>query len=148
MKFYYQLKSTRSINLDKDIFKSYPDSTYLVKISKLNRPALFVTTEEGQLVALVVLSKFGRHLKLCLLLVHGLFREKGIGNQLIQVIKTMFKDDFNDVDILYTVCPNQFNTDAYQILLMKNNFMLTTIKANGDIVYTYAKSVQKSDRKN
>lgn len=140
--FYYQLKSTKNMDIRNELFKNYPDPTYLVKIRKLNRPLIEVRFKlSNELAAIAVLNKFGRHLKLCLIIVHKEYKNRNLGNSIIKVIKDMFLNDFNDVDILYTVCPHQFNTDTYQKLLIKNGFQVTTIKANGDIVYTYAKSI-------
>lgn len=146
MRFFYRIKSTKNMNIHDEIFKEYPDPTYLVKVRKLNRPLIEVRTEVGQdLVALAVLNQVGGHLKLCLIIVHPMFKNFRLGNNIIRIIINMFIDEFNNADVLYTVCPHQFNTDNYQNLLLRNGFQLSTIKANGDLVYTYAKSVQKSN---
>lgn len=143
----YELTSTRNLKLTDNIFKSYPDHTYLTKLTKLNRPAIKVY-DEGKLVGYAVMSKRNRAMKLCLLIVHSNYKRLKLGTKILKIILTIFKDEFNDVDTLYTVCPKQFNTDAYQSLLIKNGFQITTVKANGEIVYSYAKSIQESNWKN
>lgn len=142
MEFTYQIKSAKNMNIHDKLFRDYPDPTYLVKIRKLNRPLIELRTKIGQdLAAIAVLNRVNKHLKLCLIIVHPMFKTMKLGYNIIKLIINMFNDDFNDADILYTVCPNQFNTDNYQKLLIKSGFQLSTIKANGDLVYTYAKSV-------
>lgn len=137
--YQYFVKSTRNLDISLDIFRGYPDVTYLVKLSKLNRPCIEVR-DEDKLVGLVVFHKHNRFLKLCLLIVHRNYvgLSKSIAESLINLVKDISEDAFNGVDVLYTVCPYQFNTDRYQQRLIKSGFQLTTIKANGDIVYTYA----------
>ena len=141
VKFHYSLKSTKNYNYNKEIFKSYPDPTYIAKLTKLNRPLLEVVTDTDELAALAVMRKHERFMKLCLLIVDVRFRKYDLGNKLIRIVQSIFNDEWNAVDVLYTVCPHQFNTDNYQNILIKNGFQVSTIKANGDIVYTYAKSI-------
>lgn len=142
MQFFYCVKSTKNLDIHNEIFKSYPDPTYLVKIRKLNRPLIEIKSKDtDKILALAVLNKFERHVKICLILKHPSYKLYSFGNKLIKIILDMFNDEFMDADTLYTVCPHQFNTEKYQNLLIKNNFQLSTIKANGDLVYTYAKSI-------
>lgn len=145
MKFFYNLTSTKGLDIHSDIFKEYPDPTYIMKLRRINRPMIMIHHEEGLLAGIAVMKQTGRHLKICLLLVHRRFKNMKLGYNLLRVIRNMFEDDFNDVDILYTTAPHQFNTDRYQELLLKFGFQISTVKANGDLVYTYAKSVQKSN---
>lgn len=144
MTYMYQLGTTKGFKYFEDLFKGYPDPTYLTKLTKLNRPTIKVY-DEGKLIAFVVLCKRDRAMKLCLMLVHRFYTRQHIGLRLMHIIRSIFNDEFNDVDTLYTVCPHQFNTDAYQQLLIRTGFQVTTVKANGDIVYTYAKSIQESN---
>lgn len=136
----YKLTSTRNLPIHKDLFIGYPDITYLVKLTKLNRPCIQVTKDD-ELIGLMVLTRYNRYLKISLLLVHPSYKSKNIGNELISMAISTLNDDFSPVDFLYTVCPHQFNTDNYQSLLLKNNFQVSTIKPNGDVVYTYAQPV-------
>lgn len=141
MTFYYRLTSTKGLDINSDIFKEYPDPTYLMKLRRINRPMLMIHHSEGLLAGIAVMKQTGRHLKICLLLVHRHFKNMKLGYNLLMIIKSMFDDDFNDVDILYTTVPHQFNTDRYQELLTRFGFQVSTVKANGDLVYTYAKSI-------
>lgn len=137
----YRLTSTKNLNITRDIFRSYPDTTYLVKLTKLNRPCIQVYDVDKKLIGILILKKNKRSIKICLLLVHSRYRTSGLGNSLIRLTINALYSDFNDADVLYTVCPHQFKTDAYQDLLIHNNFILSTIRANGDLVYSYAKSI-------
>lgn len=142
MELVYKLRSTKNMDIHNKLFKDYPDPTYLVKIRKLNRPLIEIRTKIGEeLIAVAVLNRVEKHIKICLLIAHPMFKTLKLGYNIIKLIIGMFNDDFNDADVLYTVCPHQFNTDNYQKLLLKNGFQVTTVKANGDLVYTYAKSV-------
>lgn len=128
-----------------DIFKSYPDIDYVYKLCNLNR-LLIQYFDEGKLVGVAVVSKKDRFLKLNLMIVHPKFRRAKIATMMLKVILNFLRDDFCDADTLYTVCPRKFDTNDYQGFLIKNGFQLSTIKANGEAVYTYAKSVQESTR--
>lgn len=141
-RFFCQVKSTKGIIVHHEIFRNYPDTTYLVKLRKLNRPIIyFKDIYLDRTIGIAVLDRHGRHQKICLVIVHPEFKQHGLGTQIIKFIQGMFTDDFNDLDVLYTVCPHQFNTDNYQKLLIKNGFQPVTIKSNGDIIYSYAKPV-------
>lgn len=137
-----RVTNTRRIKLsrDCDIFESYPDQEYLRKLSRLNR--LYIQFfDEGKLTGVGVCSKKDRFIKINLILVHPRYRREHIATYILKTIINILNDDFCNADALYTVCPTKFNTDKYQNLLLKNNFQLSTIKSNGELVYTYAKSV-------
>lgn len=142
----FHVKSTRNLDITRDIYSGYPDISYLVKLTKLNRPCIFVNDSDNKLVGIMVLNRYDRFLKLCLLVVHPRYRRENIAHNLLQIALATLEDEFNAVDILYTVCPHQFNTDNYQKILLKHGFQVTTVKANGDIVYTYEKPIPKCNR--
>lgn len=136
-----RVTTTRNINLAaSDMLQKYPDTDYIRKIKRLNRCAIQYF-DEGKLVGFAVLSKKNRFLKLNMLCVHEAYQRKGIASTILKVILEMLFDDFNPTDTLYTVCTTKFNTYNYQSFLVKHGFQLTTIKSNGELVYTYAKSI-------
>ena len=141
MKYRLELHSTKNINPEEDIFASYLDKEYIKKLSKLNRPAIYALNKYNMPIGVVVLNKSFRAVKINYIMIHRCYRNIKIGYNLIKTVLSMLNDDFCDVDIIYTVCPQKIDTTAYQQLLLKLGFQVTTIKANGDIVYTYAKSI-------
>lgn len=141
MKYRLELHSTKNINPEEDVFESYPDKEYIKKLSKLNRPAIYALNKYDMPIGVVVLNKSFRAVKINYIMIHRCYRNSKIGYNLIKTVLSMLNDDFCDVDIIYTVCPQKIDTTAYQKLLLKLGFQVTTIKANGDIVYTYAKSI-------
>lgn len=134
------LKSTKGFDFNQDIFKNYPDKKYLKKLSKLNR-MMIVYMVEDLLAGVIVLSKKDRFLKINLVLTHKYLRNRKIASALMRVVFNTLEDDFYDADVLYTVCTTKFDTSNYQSFLIKHGFTLSTIKANGELVYTYAKSI-------
>lgn len=134
------IKSTKGFNFNQDIFKNYPDKKYLKKLSKLNR-MMIVYMVEDLVAGVIVLSKKDRFLKINLVLTHKYLRNRKIASALMKVIFNILNDDFSDTDVLYTVCTTKFDTSNYQSFLIKHGFTLSTIKANGELVYTYAKSI-------
>lgn len=134
------LKSTKGFDFNQDIFKSYPDKKYLKKLSKLNR-MMIVYMVEDLVAGVIVLSKKDRFLKINLVLTHKYLRNRKIASALMKVVFNILEDDFSDTDVLYTVCTTKFDTKNYQSFLIKHGFTLSTIKANGELVYTYAKSI-------
>ena len=134
------LKSTKGFDFNQDIFKNYPDKKYLKKLSRLNR-MLLVYMVEDLVAGVIVLSKKDRFLKINLVLTHKYLRNRKIASALMKVVFNILEDDFSDTDVLYTVCTTKFDTKNYQSFLIKHGFTLSTIKANGELVYTYAKSI-------
>ena len=134
------LKSTKGFDFNQDIFKNYPDKKYLKKLSKLNR-MMIVYMVEDLVAGVIVLSKKDRFLKINLVLTHKYLRNRKIASALMKVVFNILSDDFSDTDVLYTVCTTKFDTKNYQSFLIKHGFTLSTIKANGELVYTYAKSI-------
>lgn len=141
MKYRLELHSTKNINPEEDVFESYPDKEYIKKLSKLNRPAIYALNKYDMPVGVIVLDKKFRAVKINYIMIHRCYRNMKIGYNLIKTVLSMFNDDFSPVDIIYTVCPQKIDTTIYQKILLKLGFQVTTIKANGDIVYTYAKSI-------
>lgn len=141
MKYRLELHSTKNINPEEEVFESYPDKEYIKKLSKLNRPAIYALNKYNMPIGVVVLNKSFRAVKINYIMIHRCYRNIKIGYNLIKTVLSMLNDDFCDVDVIYTVCPQKIDTTAYQKLLLKLGFQVTTIKANGDIVYTYAKSI-------
>ena len=151
MKYTLNATSTRfRMNLNQTIFEDYPDKNYIRKVTELNRCLITLSyNHEPPTVGLIVLSHKNRFLKINLLLVRKEFRCIGNGARLLRFVTDLINDEFIPADVLYTVCPcSKFNCDIYQKLLIKCGFQPITIKSNGDIVYTYEKSIQKSNRKN
>ena len=134
------IKSTKGFDFNQDIFKHYPDKKYLKKLSRLNR-MLLVYMVEDLVAGVIVLSKKDRFLKINLVLTHKYLRNRKIASALMKVVFNILDDDFSDTDVLYTVCTTKFDTKNYQSFLIKHGFTLSTIKANGELVYTYAKSI-------
>lgn len=139
----YKLMSTKNINFDSLIFRDYSDKKYLQSLHRLNRPAVCIYDEKYSklLIGCAVLSKRSRALKICLLVVLDNYRHKHFGSSLMKYIIDFVNDDFSDVDYCYTVCPKNMDTDEYEEFLLKHGFYVSTIKANGDVIYTYAGSV-------
>lgn len=139
----YKLMSTKNINFDSLIFRGYSDKKYLQSLHRLNRPAVCIYDEKYSklLIGCAVLSKRSRALKICLLVVLDNYRHKHFGSSLMKYIIDFVNDDFSDVDYCYTVCPKNMDTDEYEEFLLKHGFYVSTIKANGDVIYTYAGSV-------
>ena len=141
MKFRLELHPTKNINPEEEIFENYPDKEYIKKLSRLNRPAIYALNKYDMPIGVAVLNKSFRAVKINYIMIHRCYRNLKIGYNLIKTVLSMLNDDFCDVDIIYTVCPQKIDTTIYQKLLLKLGFQVTTIKANGDIVYTYAKSI-------
>lgn len=141
MKYRLELKSSKNINIHEEVFNDYSDPMYIKRLTTLNRPAIFALSKYNTPLGVIVLNKKFRAVKISYICIHPCYRRQHIGYNLIDTIKSMFNDDFADVDVIYTVCPKKINTDNYQKLLLRCGFQVTTIKANGDIVYSYAKSV-------
>lgn len=139
----YKITSTKNINFDSLIFRDYNDKKYLQSLHKLNRPAVCIYDEKDSklLIGCAVLSKRSRALKICLLMVLDNYRHKHFGSSLMKYIINFVNDDFSDVDYCYTVCPCNADTNNYEELLLKYGFYVSTIKANGDVIYTYAGSI-------
>lgn len=139
----YKITSTKNINFDSLIFRDYSDKKYLQSLHKLNRPAVCIYDEKDSklLIGCAVLSKRSRALKICLLMVLDNYRHKHFGSSLMKYIINFVNDDFSDVDYCYTVCPRNADTNEYEELLLKHGFYVSTIKANGDVIYTYAGSI-------
>lgn len=145
MKYRLELHSTKNINPDEEIFLTHPDKDYIKNLSKLNRPAIYALSRYGIPIGVVVLDKKFRAVKINYICVHRCYRNLKIGYNLIKTVLSIFTDEFSPIDVIYTVCPQKIDTTIYQKLLLKLGFQVTTIKANGDIVYTYAKPIQKSN---
>lgn len=139
----YKISSTKNINFDSLIFREYADKKYLQSLHKLNRPAVCIYDEKYSklLIGCAVLSKKSRALKICLLVVLDNYRHKHFGSSPMKYIINFVNDDFSDVDYCYTVCPRNVDTNGYEELLLKHGFYVSTIKANGDVIYTYAGSI-------
>lgn len=139
----YKISSTKNINFDSLIFREYTDKTYLQSLHRLNRPAVCIYDEKDSklLIGCAVLSKRSRALKICLLAVLDNYRHKHFGSSLMKYIINFVNDDFSDVDYCYTVCPRNVDTNEYEELLLKHGFYVSTIKANGDVIYTYAGTI-------
>lgn len=139
----YKISSTKNINFDSLIFREYTDKKYLQSLHRLNRPAVCIYDTEYQnvLVGCAILSKRSRTLKICLLMVLDNYRHKHFGSSLMKYIIDFINDDFSDVDYCYTVCPKSIDTNEYEEFLLKHGFYVSTIKANGDVIYTYAGSI-------
>lgn len=142
----YSIKSTKNIDFTDSLFEDYLDQEYLKKLHKVNRPVIAVTTKEGILVGCAILCHKRSAIKINLLIVHKLFRHTGLGKSLLKVIVNFVDDTFCEATTCYTVCPEFMDTTDFQTILLKQGFLLTTIKANGDTVFTYATSVQKRSR--
>lgn len=134
------LRTTKGFDFTQDIFKGYPDKKYLKKLSKLNRE-LIIYMVEDLVAGVIVLSKKDRYIKINLVLTHKYLRNRKIASTLMKVVFNILNDDFYDADVLYTVCTTKFDTSSYQSFLIKHGFILSTIKANGELVYTYERSV-------
>ena len=134
------LRTTKGFDFTQDIFKGYPDKKYLKKLSKLNRE-LIIYMVEDLVAGVIVLSKKDRYIKINLVLTHKYLRNRNIASTLMKVVFNILNDDFYDADVLYTVCTTKFDTSSYQSFLIKHGFILSTIKANGELVYTYERSV-------
>lgn len=139
----YKISSTKNINFDSLIFREYPDKKYLQSLHRLNRPAVCIYDESYSklLIGCAVLSKRSRALKICLLVVLDNYRHRHFGSSLMKYIIDFVSDDFSDVDYCYTVCPRDVDTNNYEEFLLKHGFYVSTIKANGDVIYTYAGSI-------
>lgn len=139
----YKISSTKNINFDSLIFREYPDKKYLQSLHRLNRPAVCIYDESYSklLIGCAVLSKRSRALKICLLVVLDNYRHRHFGSSLMKYIIDFVNDDFPDVDYCYTVCPRNVDTNNYEEFLLKHGFYVSTIKANGDVIYTYAGSI-------
>lgn len=139
----YRIMSTKNINFDSLIFRDYNDKKYLQSLHKLNRPAICIFDEKYSklLIGCAILSKRSRALKICLLVVLDNYRRKHFGSSLMKHIIDFVNDDFADVDYCYTVCPRNIDTNNYEEFLLKHGFYVSTIKANGDVIYTYAGSI-------
>lgn len=134
------LRTTKGFDFTQDIFKGYPDKKYLKKLSKLNRE-LIIYMVEDLVAGVIVLSKKDRYLKINLVLTHKYLRNRKIASTLMKVVFNTLNDDFYNADVLYTVCTTKFDTSSYQSFLIKHGFILSTIKANGELVYTYERSI-------
>lgn len=134
------LRTTKGFDFTQDIFKGYPDKKYLKKLSKLNRE-LIVYMVEDLVAGVIVLSKKDRYLKINLVLTHKYLRNRNIASKLMKIVFNTLNDDFYNADVLYTVCTTKFDTSSYQSFLIKHGFILSTIKANGELVYTYERSI-------
>ena len=139
----YKISSTKNIDFDSLIFREYSDKKYLQSLHRLNRPAVCIYDESYSklLIGCVVLSKRSRALKICLLVVLDNYRHRHFGSSLMKYIIDFINDDFFDVDYCYTVCPRNVDTNNYEEFLLKHGFYVSTIKANGDVIYTYAGSI-------
>mgnify|MGYP001050532689 FL=1 len=139
----YKISSTKNINFDSLIFREYPDKKYLQSLHRLNRPAVCIYDESYSelLIGCAVLSKRSRALKICLLVVLDNYRHRHFGSSLMKYIIDFVNDDFSDVDYCYAVCPRNVDTNNYEGFLLKHGFYVSTIKANGDVIYTYAGSI-------
>lgn len=139
----YEISSTKNINFDSLIFREYPDKKYLQSLHRLNRPAVCIYDETYSklLVGCAILSKRSRALKICLLMVLDNYKHKHFGSSLMKYIIDFVNDDFSDVDYCYMVCPKNIDTNEYEGFILRHGFSLSTIKANGDLVYTYARTI-------
>lgn len=139
----YKLMSTKNINFDSLIFKDYSDKKYLQSLHRLNRPVICVFDKKHNdlLIGCVVLSQYKRVLKICLFTVLDNYRHKHFGSSLMKLVLNYVNDDFSDVDCCYTVCPHNIDTNEYEGFILRHGFSLSTITANGDLVYTYARTV-------
>lgn len=139
----YKLMPTKNVNFDSLIFREYTDKKYLQSLHRLNRPAVCIYDEKDSklLIGCATLSKRSRALKICLLVVLDNYRHKHFGSSLMKYIIDFVNDDFSDVDYCYTVCPCNIDTNEYEGFILRHGFSLSTIRANGDLVYTYARTI-------
>lgn len=139
----YRIMSTKNINFDSLIFRDYNDKKYLQSLHKLNRPAICVFDEKYSklLIGCAVLKRHRRTLKICLFTVLDAYRHKHFGSSLMKAVLNLVNDDLSDADYCYTVCPKNVDTDEYEEFLLKHGFYVSTIKANGDVIYTYARTI-------
>lgn len=139
----YKLMSTKNVNFDCLIFRDYSDKKYLQSLHRLNRPVIcvFDKKHDDLLIGCVVLSQYKRALKICLFTVLGNYRHKHFGSSLMKLVLNYINDDFCDADYCYTVCPHNIDTNEYEEFILRHGFSLSTIKANGDLVYAYARTI-------
>lgn len=139
----YKLMSTKNVNFDSLIFREYADKKYLQSLHRLNRPVIcvFDKKHDSLLIGCVVLSQRKRALKICLFTVLDNYRHRHFGSSLMKLVLNYVNDDFSDVDYCYTVCPCNTDTNEYEGFILRHGFSLSTIRANGDLVYTYARTI-------
>lgn len=149
MSIVFELKLSRDINFEDSIFdsirKSYSDfPTWSERMNKLNRPCLVAyNEEEKEYEAIAILKPCEQHrvLKICTFKVANKYRHKGLGRQLIHWIISIVNDDFQPFDKCYITLFLTKDTYSLPKFLELNNFTLTNIRANGELVYTYERTV-------
>ena len=138
--FEYKILTTKNFNFSLSLFEDYVDKSYLNKLSKLNRP-LIAVYRDNVLIGAIVFSKHGNALKINILCIHPVYRRKGLGTNLLRLVLSFVEDDFCNQVVVYSTISNIQNSCAYQELLLKNGFQIQTVKANGEVIYTYGKSI-------
>lgn len=149
MSLVFELKLSRNINFEDEIFdsirKSYDDfPTWSERMKKLNRPCIVAINEKTkQYECIAILKPCEQHrvLKICTFKVHNKFRHKGLGRALMNSIINIVNDDFAPFDKCYITLFLTTDTSSLPKFLERNNFTLTNLRANGEIVYTYERTV-------
>lgn len=141
----FRLTSSKNILTFINQFLTYPDTTHLMQLSKVNRPMLIVA-KNNLVVGCSVFSHKLKKLKIDLFIVNPSFRKLGIGRTMMQIIKNVYHDEILGLETLYTSVPSLKSYFEYQEFLINQGFEITTVKSNGAVIFTYAESIQKSNR--
>lgn len=147
MKFEYKIKSTRNLTTEecasffsKLFWKNRKLSPkYFVNVSHLNRPLIGVYLGDT-LIACAILKEAGRALKISSIMSTLLLQSSKLTQEILSIIKSIVDDDFSVFDNCYIEIDDTAPEELVNILI-KNGFQLTTIRANGVNIYTYAKSI-------
>lgn len=145
----FEIKLSRSINFDDPIFdsirKNYNNfDTWSKRMNKVNRPCIVLenkNTNEYECIAILKPCESHRVLKICTFKVAEKYRRKHLGSQMIKWIKSIVNDDFQPFDKCYITLFLTSDTAFMPEFLERNEFTLTNIRSNGELVYTYERSI-------
>lgn len=136
---YYKIISSKNLDSDYSMFDDLKDKSLIKKLNKLNRPCIVAQHNNECYIGCIVFCRKQRAIKINLLYTHPGFRNQGIAKSLLKLVLNFINDDFSDYDVVYSVA-NPDN-EIYQELLTKSGFQIQTVKANGELVFTYGKSI-------
>ena len=121
------------------MFNDLKDKSLIKKLNKLNMHCIIAQHNNECYIGCIVFCRKQRAIKINLLYTHPGFRNQGIAKSLLKLVLNFINDDFSDYDVVYSVV-NPAN-EIYQELLTKSGFQIQTVKANGELVFTYGKSI-------
>lgn len=148
IKLRYEVKSTRNITPDefkmffsKLFFSNKQFSEdYFVRLMCLNRPTICVYLGT-MLVGCMILKKVKRTLKISAVSSILILQGEHIVKSLLKIAQDFVDNEFSEFDNCYiTINPNNTPEQILDIL-SKLGYQITTVRANGDYIYTYAKSI-------